>query len=58
LRARPVHERGKVELKLVTLAPRIRALHFAELALETLVDDAPRLARVHLADIAVVLLVE
>jgi len=53
-----VHELREVDLVLVLVAGRVRALHLAQLALEAGVHHPVRLRGGELADVAVVLLVD
>ena len=58
LRLVAVHELREVELVLVLVPRRVRALHLAQLALEAGVHHPVRLGGGELADVAVVLLVD
>jgi hypothetical protein len=51
-------ELRKIELKLVPIAGRVRALHLAELALKACVHDPLRVERGQLADVSVMFVVD
>ena len=58
LRDAPVHQAGKIQSEIVSIALAVGTLNLAQLALETRVDDLGRVGGGDLPDIAIVFVVD